>query len=100
VARFDVDERELRKLAAGRDMRNYLQQVGDVVADRARSAAPKATGAGAESIRAEVRDDTDGPGADVSWDQDHFYLTFHELGTQHQPARPFLRPALDRPVSI
>jgi len=26
---------------------------------------------------------------------DQFYAAFHEFGTSHQPARPFLRPAFD-----
>jgi HK97 gp10 family phage protein len=58
-----------------------------------RRRAPKDTGAGAESIHSEP--DPDVPGFRVSWDRDHFYMLFHELGTQHQPARPFARPTAD-----
>lgn len=31
---------------------------------------------------------------------DQFYAAFYELGTSHQPARPFMRPALDNNKSL
>jgi HK97 gp10 family phage protein len=62
----------------------------------AQSAAPKATGAGAASIRAEARLTDLSPGVAVSWDRDHFYMYFMEKGTRYLAARPFLVPAVDR----
>lgn len=73
-----------------------LLQAAQPVVDAARAAAPKRTGAGAASIHAEVASTAGKAEIDVSWDRDHFYLKFHELGTRRMPARPFLVPALDR----
>jgi hypothetical protein len=28
--------------------------------------------------------------ARVSWDREHYYMSFHQLGTKSLPARPFL----------
>ena len=68
------------------------QVIPAVVAEMKRRA-PKDTGAGAESIGYEP--DPDGHGFRVTWDKDHFYMAFPELGTEHQPARPFARPTAD-----
>jgi HK97 gp10 family phage protein len=86
--------RALDELLEDRSVLDRLQELGDEVARVAAERAPKLTGAGAASIRAEVGVDSQGPHVDISWDKDHFYLIFHEVGTEHQPARPFLRPAL------
>ena len=82
---------EIRKVPIRKDVQKVLMDVGEQVAGRAAMAAPKATGEGARSIRPERV----GAVVRVSWDRDHFYLGFHELGTSRSPARPFLRPALD-----
>lgn len=79
-----------------------MQDAGELIAARARALAPKRTGAGAASIRGElVRDPIAGTHVRVAWDRDHFYMYFAEVGTEHQRASPFLRPAaapyLDRP---
>lgn len=77
-------------------LRNLEASVAPLVRDT-RAAAPKATGVGAASIRAELA-----PGVDaawevrVGWDQLRYYMGFHELGTRYLPADPFLRPALDQ----
>ena len=68
-----------------------LPTLGDDVAKRAARDAPKDSGAGARSIRAEIVGDE----IRVSWNRDHFYMFFHEVGTSKKSARPFLRPALD-----
>lgn len=70
-----------------------MQEVADAVAERMRQRAPRDTGAGAASIRAEF--DAAIPGYRVGWDEQHFYLGFYETGTEHQPARPFARPTAD-----
>jgi HK97 gp10 family phage protein len=71
-----------------------MAAAADEVVERARHMAPKRTGAGAASIHKEPREDSgEVVGYDVSWDTEHDYMRFHELGTEHMPARPFLRPA-------
>lgn len=84
-----------RVKALGRDP-NVLAGLGgiaDAAAEEMAGRAPRRTGAGAHSIRAQA--DPGLPGFRVSWDRDHFYMSFHELGTNHQPARPFARPVAD-----
>lgn len=73
-----------------------LRQTGvtaDEAARRIAGRAPRNTGAAARSIHAEP--DLDGAGFRVGWDREHFYLSFAELGTEHQPATPFARPVAD-----
>ncbi|MGI8682073.1 MAG: HK97-gp10 family putative phage morphogenesis protein [Mycobacteriales bacterium] len=107
--RFIIDAAEVDDLLDGPEVEDLLQEVGDMVADRASEHAPKDSGEGAASIHAEVHrgDDAtafpstftpedDVPTAYIGWDEDHFYMGFAETGTEHQPARPFLRPALDQ----
>ena len=61
----------------------------------ARAGAPKRTGAGAASIHAESV--LDGPEitAHISWDRDHFYMSFVDLGTHVLPPLHFLEDALE-----
>lgn len=66
------------------------------VAELARATAPRKTGQGAESIRAEVSYEDEAPSVRISWDVEHYYMRFHEQGTKYLPARPFLKPAVDR----
>lgn len=81
--------------AFGRDRAvvQATKPVADAAAQAMAARAPKDTGAGAASIHAEPA--PDGTGWRVSWDRAHFYLSFPELGTEHQPARPFARPVAD-----
>lgn len=96
MARVDVDDAAVRALASSAAVKDDLDSVGRQVADRARAAAPKATGAGAASITYEVGADGDGFYVRVGPDSDHWYMSsFVELGTSKMPARPFLRPALE-----
>lgn len=95
AAEINLDTLAIAALDADLSMGPMLQAVGDKVAQRAAVLAPKDTGALAASIHAVVSRDSDGYRVDVSWDKDHFYGLFVELGTSSQPARPFLRPALD-----
>ncbi len=96
MTRVVPDARAIAGLADDAGMRAMLQRVGDDVADDAAAAAPKDTGAGAASIHAVVDSDSDGAYVDISWDRDHFYGLFAEVGTSHQSARPFLRPAVEK----
>lgn len=89
-----------------------LQEIGDGVADLARGYARNAGLLGPErgidSIHCEVlrgRSESldpsfvpadDLPTAYVGWGEEHFYLGFAEVGTEHQAATPFLRPALEQ----
>lgn len=69
------------------------RQAAEDVAQRAAKRAPKRTGAGAASIHAERHNTPAGVEYRVSWDTDHYYMLFQEVGTEDQKARPFLRPA-------
>lgn len=76
-------------------MAEILHEVEPVV-EEARAAAPKKTGAGAASIRAEITYEETAPSVRIGWDVEHYYMKFHEKGTKYLPARPFLAPAVDR----
>lgn len=90
-----LDDAAIRALGASADVKDALESVGRQVADRAATAAPKASGEGAASISHEVATDADGTHVRVSWSNERFYMLFVELGTSRMPARPFLRPALE-----
>ena len=87
-------------IESGSEMRALLDKVGGAVAERARGLAPKLSGAGAASIDHEVVEAGGRMSVRVSWGADQFHMEFQELGTSRMPANPFLRPALDGPVSI
>ena len=93
---IDLDMDAVYDLADDPEAEEMCFDVGEQVAEVAAEFAPKASGAGAASIHAEVGRDGAGVFADVSWDRDHFYMYFAEVGTEHQSATPFLRPALDQ----
>lgn len=82
-------------LAKDPGMRAGLLEAAVPVVHRAAAHAPKNTGRGAASIRAEAV--LDGPEwtARISWDRDHYYMYFRERGTRQLPARPFLVPTLE-----
>lgn len=71
----------------------YTEQVAEEVAARARKRAPKRTGAGAESIHVERVEKEGDIVFRVSFDTEHFYMFFNEVGTEKQKAHPFLRPS-------
>lgn len=90
----------INNLAFDSPVKNAVDQLGEEVAADARQAAPKRTGEGAQSIRHDVVQGRDGWEARISWDRDHFYMMFAELGTSRQAATPFLRPALQKRRSL
>lgn len=92
---LDLDEDAIADLMFDEDAEDLAQEVGDELAELASDLAPKLSGEGAASIHAEVDVDSESAFADVSWDPDRFYMGFKELGTEHEPPHPFLRPALD-----
>lgn len=79
--------------AGSESAKSVLEALGEQVAEDAKATAPRDTGAGAESIHHEMGEDADGAFVRVSWDRDHFYMLFQEVGTSTQSARPFLRTA-------
>lgn len=82
--------------AGSADAKRILENLGEQIAQDAKANAPRDTGAGAESIQHEVGEDSEGAYVRVSWDRDHFYMFFHEVGTSRKSARPFLRPAASK----
>jgi HK97 gp10 family phage protein len=93
--RIVVHQQAIDALAKDPDMRIELLDASVPVVDTARHEAPKRTGRGAASIRAEAV--LDGPEwtVRISWDRERFYMYFKEKGTRQLPARPFLVPALE-----
>lgn len=85
----------IEDLARDPDIRAGLLAAAAPIVRGAAAAAPKQTGAGAASIRAEAV--LDGPEwtARVSWDREHYYMFFQERGTVNLPARPFLVPTVE-----
>lgn len=84
---------------------NGMDQACSFAADQARGKAPRLTGKTAELVDYEVvpvGNDIEGrvgvsKGADSGARSNQgqaFYWKFHELGSKHQPARPFIRPAI------
>lgn len=86
-------EREILFSGQARDL---VDRVGTIIAREAADDAPKDSGAGARSIQSVPRLTPDGWQARVSWTRRHYYLYMHEKGWQYRPAKPFLRPAIDR----
>jgi HK97 gp10 family phage protein len=93
--RVDVDEQAVRDVAGSLDVRDLLMESARPIVGTAQALAPKATGAGAASIRSEPVLDGDQWTVRISWDRAHFYMYFSDRGTVHLPARPFLEPALE-----
>ena len=86
----------IKAAVRGRILAEAAQLGGNEVAADARRLAPRDTGKGAESIRAEVSSVTaDKASVDVSWTERRFYMKFQEFGTRFHSAKPFLRPAFD-----
>ena len=69
------------------------REAAEAIADTAARLAPRDTGAMADSIHAEEQNDGTWR---VSYDREHFYGVFQELGTEHHGPQPFLRPAAKR----
>lgn len=96
------DETEHR-VAAGEDLHGVMQRYVDDIADDASRGAPRSEGAGhargthgADNIVGVVDRVPEGWRGRVGWYRKAYYLGFHEKGTQHMPARPFLVPAAER----
>lgn len=92
MARVVLHEAAIADLARDPGVLSAVGEVAEQVATRMRATAPRRTGQGAESIHAEPAPNP-ADGFRVSWDRDHFYLGFSELGTTHQRPRPFVEQA-------
>lgn len=101
MARSEVNGAALEhQLQHNPDVVSALDRMGAAIADDARVAAPKLTGRGAKSITHEIGVDEHGPYVRVSWGRKYFYMAFRELGTSHENAVPFLRPAAEKPRTL
>lgn len=96
MGQIRLDPAAIAKWAGSTDAKRILAALGEQVANDAKANAPRESGAGAESIHHEIGEDAEGAYVRVSWDSDHFYMFFHEVGTSRMPARPFLRPAVTK----
>ena len=88
-----VHYKEIARLARNRQVRQRMAKDARAIARMAERLAPKLSGAGAASIRAEEQDDGTWR---ISWDKEHDYMRYPELGTEEMSAQPFLRPAAKR----
>lgn len=93
-ARTVINDRAIDALRRLPEWEAALEREARPLVAAAQNAAPRRTGGGAASIRAEAVLDGDSWTAAVGWDQLHYYMIFHELGTRTLPARPFLVPAV------
>jgi HK97 gp10 family phage protein len=90
----------IRDWAGGAAAEEVLRDLGEKIVADAQRDAPKRTGAGAASIAYEIDHDSKGAVVRVSWDKDHWYMIFAEVGTSKETARPFLRPAAEKHRSL
>lgn len=100
VTYYDVVE---RAIATGPELRDYLTDLTNDIADDARPDAPVSQGAGhargqhaRQTIQGEVIATPDGWEGRVGWTRPAYYLYMHEKGWKYRTARPFLRPAVER----
>jgi len=89
-----IHHQEIQRIPQrNRQVQERMRDSAEAIAQLAAQLAPKDTGALAASIHAEEQGDGTWH---VSWDKEHFYGIFQELGTEHSRAQPFLRPAAKR----
>ena len=91
--RVVLHPKAILEVAKHQEMQQRLRRDAEELAQTAAMLAPKDTGALADSIQAEEQ--SDGTWR-VSWDQEHSYGLYQELGTETNPPQPFLRPAAKR----
>lgn len=94
-----IDLRAVGRFATSDEIMDALEDSGildDIVAEMRRLAPddPDTTRSGANSIDFEI--DDDGTFFRISWDKEHFYMYFPEVGTEDAAPRPFMRPVADR----
>lgn len=85
---------DFNRLREHPDVLDRAMQMGQALAERARVLAPKRTGRLSRSIHPQIaRDPVVGLHVRVSWEKKYYWGLFQELGTEHHPPHPFLRPA-------
>lgn len=94
---FEPNLASIARLAfeRGGEVEIAVTREAEQVVERAKSLAPRRTGALAAGIHYELDVDEHGLDARVSYDAAQWYGIFAELGTSKESPRPFLRPALD-----
>lgn len=94
MTRVVLDQAAIAALAHDPAVLRAVGNVAEDVAARMRATAPRRTGRGADSIHAEpVPNPADG--FRVSWDRQHFYMSFANDGTAHQRAQRFAEQAAE-----
>ena len=64
-----------------------------------RRTAPRRTGIGSRSVSVSQGQDAEGRYWEFGPSERGFPLAFEEYGTEHQPARPFIRPAIEAGIA-
>ncbi|MEK5038910.1 HK97-gp10 family putative phage morphogenesis protein [Sporosarcina sp. FSL K6-3457] len=83
-------------------LRILVAEAAEIVFREADARVPIKSGAARESLKIEVGTNKKGffyANVVVGDKANRFYITFYELGSSHQPPRPFLRPSLDKSKS-
>lgn len=93
-----VDLRQVARYVTSDEFMDVLEASGildEIVAEMRRRAPddPDTSRSGANSIDFEI--DDSGTYFRISWDREHFYMYFPEVGTQDAAPRPFMRPVAD-----
>jgi HK97 gp10 family phage protein len=95
--------KELPDRIERRVVKNALNDAAAPILEDAQARAPILTGAVRASLRVVTRKTKTGFTARVQTKDgdfvgNEFYASFHEYGSSHQPAKPFMRPAFDHNV--
>lgn len=91
--KVEINEGGMAALARSLDVRDATLDAGESrVARPAQVRAPKRTGFGASTIHAEAQLAGSVWEIAVSWAPEANYLRFHQFGTEHMDADPFLVP--------
>lgn len=91
MAQVRIHTDAIAGLATAPVVQAHLELVSDYIAETAARFASFRESHG-QVLHSERQDDGTWR---VGWDAAHFFYRFHELGSGHEPARPFLRPAAD-----
>src|SRR5699024_3779305 len=85
-----------------RELRVLISECAEIVFREADANVRIQSGRARNTLRIEVGENKNGYYfanvviGDGTGKEDPFYIVFYELGTSRQPARPFMRPALDK----
>lgn len=91
TVRVELNEAGFREVRRDPGLRDEMVRVASrTLVPRAKTRAPKRTGYGASTIRAEPLFDGDEWTVHVSWDRSAYYMVFSQFGTRYMPAHPFL----------